>query len=78
MRIKLECISVFWAITSVFCLSCGDEKTGSELVMNSSDITLGDVTPTAFSATISGTFKDITTVDIALGNPAGHCRQAMT
>ncbi len=78
MRIKLECISVFWAITSVFCLSCGDEKTGSELVMNSSDITLGDVTPTAFSATISGTFKDITTVDIALGkNGIMYCPESV-
>ncbi len=60
-------IYLLMATGFLFLSSCGDKST-DPVIEESSNVVAGQVKPTSFTATISGTYKDISKADIALGN----------
>lgn len=63
---KKICSFIAISISAALLSSCGDNE--SDPVIEVQDpITAGQITPSSFSASIAGTFKDINKLDIALG-----------
>lgn len=51
----------------LFLSSCGDKSTDDPVIEESSNVVVGQVKPTSFTVAISGTYKNISKADIALG-----------
>lgn len=77
MKVLLNCIVQLLILVSCLFLSCNKDDLSSVNAKN--DIEITSVSVTAFSATVTGVFKNITKTDIALGkNGVLYCPQTDT